>query len=194
MKLRLIPYLLTACVSTGLLAGAQSRYAGTTMDLTVKGTSTLHDWSMKSLKADCSGNFTIGASGQIIGVEGLVFSTPATGLKSEHESMDNNAYKALKTDKNPTISYTVYSVTVSPAEAGGTVVTCKGKLTIAGASRDEEIVTLCRLNADNTITVDGTERISMKDYRIDPPSFMLGAVKTGDAVVLSFHLTLGKIN
>jgi len=175
-----------------LLAGAQSRYAGSTVDLTVSGTSTLHDWTMKSVKADCSGNFTITSDGQITAIDNLVFNTPANGLKSEHSSMDNNAYKALKTEKNPLISFTVSSVTVAPAQSGGAMVTCKGKLTIAGSSHDEDIVALCKLNGDNTITVSGTEKISMKDYRIDPPTFMLGTIKTGNDVVLYFHLTLKK--
>jgi hypothetical protein len=183
----LLPFLLS-----GLLAGAQARYAGSAIDLTVSGTSTLHDWTMKSVKADCSANFTINSAGQIVGVDGLVFSTPATSLKSEHSSMDNNAYKALKTEKNPVISYTVNSVNVAPAEAGGVVVTCKGKLTIAGAVRDEDVIALCKLNPDNTISVTGTEKISMKEFSVDPPTFMLGTIKTGNEIVLSFHLILKK--
>jgi len=183
---------LAALMLVSLLAGAQARYAGATIDLTVSGTSTLHDWTMKSVKADCAGNFTITADGQITAIDNLVFNTPANGLKSDHSGMDNNAYKALKTDKNPLISFTVISVTVAPAQSGGSMVTCKGKLTIAGSSHDEDIVALCKLNGDNTITVSGTEKISMKDYRIDPPSFMLGTIKTGNDVVLSFHLTLKK--
>jgi hypothetical protein len=183
----LLPFLLGT-----LAAGAQARYASSTIDLTVSGTSTLHDWTMKSVKADCSGNFTINGAGQIVGVDELVFSTPATSLKSEHSSMDNNAYKALKTDKNPVISYTVNTVTVAPAEAGGFVVTCKGKLSIAGASRDQDVIALCKLNPDNSINVTGTEKISMKAFSVDPPTFMLGTIKTGNEIVLAFHLILKK--
>lgn len=186
------PLFLLSFLLSGLLASAQTRYLGSAIDLTINGTSTLHDWTMKSLKADCSANFTINGAGQIVGVDGLVFSTPVTSLKSEHTSMDNNAYKALKTDKNPMISYTVNTVTVAPAEAGGVVVTCKGKLSIAGASRDEDVIALCRLNPDNTISVTGTEKISMKEFSVDPPTFMMGTIKTGNEIVLSFHLTLKK--
>jgi hypothetical protein len=175
---------------TALAAGAQARYAGSTIDLTVSGTSTLHDWTMKSVKADCSADFTINSQGQITGVDGLVFTTPATSLKSDHTSMDNNAYKALKTEKNPMISYTVNSINVAPAEAGGVVVTCRGKLSIAGATRDEDIVALCKLNPDNTISVTGTEKISLREFSVDPPTFMLGTIKTGNDILLAFHLTL----
>ena len=184
--------ILLLLLSAGLGASAQSRYTAATIDLTVSGTSTLHDWTMKSLKADCSANIAISSDGQIAGISDLVFNTPATSLKSEHTSMDNNAYKALKTDRNPVINFTVMSVSVAPAQAGGSVVTCKGKLTIAGTSRDQDIVALCKLNGDNTISVIGTEKISMKEFSVDPPTFMLGTIKTGNEILLSFHLTLKK--
>ena len=171
---------------------SQSRYTSSLVDLTVSGTSTLHDWTMKNAKADCSADITVGSTGQITGVDNLQFSTPVRSLKSEHSGMDNNAYKALKTDKNPDISFTVTSVTIASAQAGGSTVTCKGKLAIAGTSREAEVVALCKLSADNTIDVSGTEKISMKDFSIAPPTFMMGTIKTGNDVVLTFHLTLKK--
>jgi polyisoprenoid-binding protein YceI len=172
-----------------LLSNAQVRYTGNTVDLLVSGTSTLHDWTMKSAKADCSAAFDFNAAGVISGLQTLTFSTPVNSLKSDHTAMDKNAYKALKTEKNPAIIYTLTGVSVTPAVTGSTV-KCTGKLTIAGATRDEEIVALCKPNADNTITVTGSRKISMKEFSIDPPSFMLGTVKTGNDIVISFTLQL----
>jgi hypothetical protein len=172
-------------------ASAQARYTGASGDLVVNGTSSLHDWSMKSVKADCSATFSLNSSGQVDGLSALSFSTPAKALKSEHSSMDNNAYKALKTDKNPVITYTMTSVHVTPNNSGSTVA-LRGKLTIAGATKDEDLIATCKINPDNTITVTGTKTISMQEYQIEAPSFMLGTIKTGNSIVLSFHLTLKK--
>lgn len=173
-----------------LLAGAQVRYSGSTVNLLISGTSTLHDWTMKSVKAECTAVFNFNPAGQISGINGLTFSTPVNALKSEHTAMDNNAYKALKNDKAPVISYTLTSVTVTPGAGGASTVTCTGKLTIAGATRDAQIVAICRPGTDNTVTVTGSEKISMKDFSIDPPTFMLGTIKTGNDITLSFNLTL----
>lgn len=173
-----------------LLAGAQIRYTGATADLLVSGTSTLHDWTMKSGKAECSAVFAFNSAGQISGINTLTFTTPATALKSEHSAMDNNAYKALKTNKDPAITYTLTSVNVTPAAGGAATVTCAGKLTIAGATREAQIVAVCKPNADNTISISGSEKISMKDFSIDPPTFMLGTIKTGNDITLAFNLTL----
>ncbi|MDP4149739.1 MAG: YceI family protein [Bacteroidota bacterium] len=190
-KGRHLPLLFTLQILI-LGASAQGRYTGASGDLVVNGTSTLHDWTMKSVKADCSATFTVNASGQVDGLSALNFSTPAKALKSEHTSMDNNAYKALKTDKNPVITYTMTSVRVTPGNSGSTVA-LKGKLTIAGATKDEDLVATCKINPDNTITVTGTKAISMQEFQIEAPTFMLGTIKTGNSIVLSFHLTLKKV-
>jgi polyisoprenoid-binding protein YceI len=173
-----------------LLAGAQVKYNGATADLLITGTSTLHDWTMRSVKAECTAVFNFNAAGQISGINGLTFSMPVNALKSEHSAMDNNAYKALRNDKAPVISYTLTSVTVTSGTGGASTVTCTGKLTIAGATRDAQVVAVCKPNNDNTVTVTGSEKISMKDFSIDPPTFMLGTIKTGNDIVLSFNLIL----
>jgi len=170
---------------------AQTHYIGTSVDLIISGTSTLHDWTMKDVKADCSATIDLDPSGQVNTLTALVFSTPVNALKSEHSSMDNNAYKALKSDKNPSITYTMTSVTLAQTTAG-TTLTCKGKLTIAGATRDEDLVAVCKANPDGTLTVTGTKPISMQQYQINPPTFMLGTVKTGNDIVLTFNLRLKK--
>ncbi|MBN9385614.1 MAG: YceI family protein [Chitinophagaceae bacterium] len=171
---------------------AQSTYNSSTVDLTVSGTSTLHDWDMKSIKANCTATFTQDETGHITGLTALTFSTPANALKSEHTSMDNNAYKALKSDKNPAIIYTMTSATVTPGDGGTVTIKTAGKLTIAGTTRDQELVAIVKPNTDNTFAVSGSRTISMKDFNMQPPTFMLGAVKTGNDVTLKFNLTLKK--
>lgn len=170
----------------------QATYTGTTSDLVVSGTSTLHDWDMKSIKANCTAVFEFNNSGQITGIRNLSFSTPSNALKSDHTAMDNNAYKALKSDKSPIISYTANSVTVTPGISGVSNVSCSGTLSLAGATLHQDISAVCKLNADNTISVSGSRKISMKDFNIEPPSFMFGTVKTGNDVVLKFNLILKK--
>jgi len=188
-KIVLFPVLL---LLGSLVSTAQSTYTSSTVDLVVSGTSTLHDWDMKSVKANCTATFILGGAGQITGLTALSFSTPASSLKSEHTSMDNNAYKALKTDKNPAIIYTMTSASVTPGEAGTVTVKSAGKLTIAGATRDQEIVAVVKPNADGSFSVSGSRSISMKDFNMQPPTFMLGTIKTGNDVTLKFSLTLKK--
>jgi polyisoprenoid-binding protein YceI len=102
--------------------------------------------------------------------------------------MDKNAYKALKTDKSATITFTQTSATVS---ADGTVKSV-GRLTIAGSTVITDIIAVTKVNADKSISVKGSKKISMKDFKIDPPTFMMGTIKTGNDITLKFDLTLRK--
>lgn len=180
-------------LSVAITLNAQTNY--TIKDkpsLSISGTSTLHDWDMSSSTATCNATFVLNAAAQITGVNAINFSMPVADLKSKHTAMDNNAYKALNKDKNPNITFVLTPGTVSIANAGGGNYTlkCRGKLSIAGSTVDTDLTANCKVNADKTITVTGSKNISMKDYGVKPPSFMMGAVKTGNDIVLKFNLTM----
>jgi hypothetical protein len=187
------PGLLALVLMFTLGAFAQVKYSSKNgLNLVVSGTSTLHDWDMKSSQGSFDATFTFNAAGAVTGITGLSFTTPTSALKSEKDAMDKNAYKALKTDKNPNISFTAASATVTAANATDFTVKAVGKLTIAGATLDAEIVANGKVNADKTITVTGAKKISMKEFGMTPPSFMMGTIKTGNDVTLKFDLKLTK--
>lgn len=169
-------------------AMAQVNYHAPGVHTVVSGTSTLHDWKMESSQGECTATFTLDAAGQLNSLTALHFTMPAQSLKSEHSGMDKNAYKALKTDKAPTLTYQLTTATLTPDGA----VKCIGKLTLAGAVQETELLATAKVNADKSITVKGSKKISMKTFNIDPPSFMMGTVKTGNDVTVSFELTLKK--
>ncbi len=184
----LIPFLFGVVSVT-----AQVKYNNkNTASLTVSGTSTLHDWDMKTTRGNCEASFTFSAAGVPTGISGLSFTTTAKELKSGHDAMDKNAYKALKVDKNPTITYTAATGTISAINATDFLVKTNGKLTIAGKTLDVEVNGTCKLNADKTITVMGSRKLAMKDFDMSPPSFMLGTIKTGNDVTLKFDMILHK--
>jgi hypothetical protein len=174
-------------------AFSQVKYSNkNVVGLTVSGTSTMHDWDMKSSKGNCEATFTFNPAGSVTAMSGLSFVTTVRDLKSGHDAMDKNAYKALKSDKNANVSFTSANATVTAISATDFTVKTVGKLTIAGATLDAEISATCKVNADKTITVMGSKKISMKDFSMSPPTFMMGTIKTGNDVTLKFDLKLSK--
>jgi hypothetical protein len=172
---------------------AQVKYSSkNNAGLTISGTSTLHDWDMKSAQGACEAVITTTPAGAITALSGLSFSTQAESLKSGKGAMDKNAYKALKSDKFATITYVAHTASVSLISGNDYLVKTNGKLTIAGATVDAEVQGTCKVNADKTISVMGSKKISMKDFGMVPPSFMLGTIKTGNDVTLKFDITLTK--
>jgi len=181
-------------MSAILFLGAfgQTKLVSKSASVTVSGTSTLHDWDMKSSTGSFEGIFTQNAAGAITAVSGISFTINGNSLKSGHDAMDKNAYKALKTDKANAISFVAATATVSALDATDFVVKAPGKLTIAGTTLNVEVTATCKVNADKTITVMGSQKISMKEYKMDPPTFMMGTIKTGNDVTLKFDLKVSK--
>jgi len=157
--------------------------------LIVQGTSNIHDWDIRSEKGTCWAEFMFTPAGYIGGLASLQFTVPAESLKSDNTSMDKNTYKALNTDKYNTISFIASNAAITPNGAGFLLI-AKGKLTISGVTRDVELTANGKLNPDKSITYSGTHTLKMTDYNVTPPSIMLGAIKTADAVTIKFDLVL----
>lgn len=154
--------------------------------LTINGTSTMHDWEMKTSKIACNATFTFYEDGELGGLTLLNFTMPAESLKSERTGLDAVAYRALKTKQYPTITFNLTSAAVSKQ---GTVISCKGNLTVAGVTQSIDIVGAAQINADRSITIKGTKQIDMRDFDIDPPTFLFGQFTTGENVTITFNLT-----
>jgi hypothetical protein len=187
------PLLLALVLMLTFGAFAQVKYSSKNgLNMVVSGTSTLHNWDMKSSQGSFDATVSFNTAGVVTSISGLSFTTPATALKSEKDAMDKNAYKALKTDKNPNISFSAATATVTAANATDFTVKAVGKLNIAGAALDAEIVATGKINADKSIAITGSKIISMKEFGMTPPSFMMGTIKTGNEVTLKFDLKLTK--
>lgn len=176
-----------------LTVQSQTKFsAKSNISMSVSGTSTMHDWVMKSSTGECTVTFVMDASGNITGVSQMNISIPSKALKSGKGGMDKNAYKALKTDNNPNITATLKSANVTTKDNKNYTVKSIIKLTIAGKTLETDLVAQVKKINDNSISVKAEKPLAMKDYDVDPPSFMLGAVKTGNEVVLNFDFILNQ--
>jgi polyisoprenoid-binding protein YceI len=188
-----------SCVSTVVLlatvvmyvsnAGAQTPFQSKSVTISLTGTSSLHDWEMKAGQGKSEGAFTIDANNKITAISKLNFSLPAKSLKSEHTMMDNNTYKALNTDKNPTISFVLTSGTVTSTSNNNYQLHCFGKLTIAGTTKETDLIATGSYNpADKSFTVTGVKAMKMTDYNVKPPTVMMGTIKTGNDISIAYNV------
>jgi polyisoprenoid-binding protein YceI len=175
-----------AAVFAVLSAAGQANYKQTGA-ITIAGTSTMHDWTMTSKEANYSAGFEIGADGTPTKLNTVTLTVPAESLKSGKGAMDNNAYKALKTDKNKQITFQLTGSKIS-----GKVITCTGNLTIAGTTKPVDVDVTYEVK-NGTVVCKGSKKIKMTDYSVEPPSFMFGSVKTGDEITVTFDVTLSQI-
>jgi len=177
-----------AAIFAVLSAAGQANYKQSgTSTVMIAGTSTMHDWTMTSTGANYNATFEVNADGTPAKLTMVTFTLPAESLKSKEKAMDKNAYKSLNTDKYKEISFQLTSSTIS-----GKTITCKGNLTISGTTKPVEVdVTYEAKNG--ALVCKGSKKIKMTDFKVEPPSFMFGTIKTGDEITVSFDVTLAQI-
>lgn len=154
----------------------------------VSGTSNLHDWDMLATKFTCEGSFLI-KGGQLQDIHSLSFILPVNNLKSKESLMDTRTYKALKAEEHDKITFKLTEAIVSSQQK---TIKATGNLTISGVTNQVIIQTNYVVNPDESITCKGSKLIKMSDYKIKAPSFMLGALKTGNEVTIDLLLILKK--
>jgi polyisoprenoid-binding protein YceI len=164
------------------------------IDMKLSGTSTLHKWAMdaKTFSGEAQFGFKVGSGEELASIKSLNFSLEVQNLKSGEKGLDKNAYKALKTGTYKDILYKLISATVSPVSNNKYLVKTNGSLTIAGVTKEVTMDVYCIVNKDASITCNGSKQLKMTDYQVKPPTFMLGAMKTGDAITLDFVLVYKK--
>ena len=173
---------------------AQNAYRVSDPDIKVLGTSNLHKWSMEAKDVSCSAKFGFGPGAGVLpqSLTELDLVIPVHNLKSGESLLDSRAYSAMKADKFGTITFTSTSAVIVPGQNNQFQVKSTGNMTIAGASQPVVLTVACQVNADGSIVCNGSQQLKMTDYQIKPPSFMLGALKTGDLLNINFSLTLKK--
>lgn len=166
---------------------AQTTYKLSKSTLSVSGTSSLHDWTMTSESA----------SGEAVGkIENNILSTltkakvsmVAETLKSGKSGMDSNTYKALDTKKNPDITFVLKDVKSITKKDGYYLIDATGTFTIAGTSKTLPVQAKA-YPSGNSVKFTGSNTFNMTDFKVDPPTALMGTIKTGDTITINYELT-----
>jgi hypothetical protein len=156
----------------------------------VTGTSTLHNWKMDLKIFDCNANFIMKNS-RLTSIDKVAFICKTTDLKSDYSLMDKKTYSALKSGTFPEIKFNGISSMEIPAYNNKFTDNLRGNLFIAGKSITVSIPingTLSSINGINIIDISGETDLKLSDFNIVPPTAMLGALKTGNGITVSFSL------
>ncbi len=150
--------------------------------LKISGTSSLHDWDMVSETANGK-LLATQESGKIIEINSLTVEMPAESIKSGKNGMDKNAYKALKTTQFKTVKFDLKSASKNTDGSWNFT----GTFSIAGVNKFVTLKIKETTVGGQTI-FDGTYAFKLTDYKISPPTALMGTIKTGDDVKISFTL------
>lgn len=160
----------------------------------VEGTSTIHDWS-------CEAEQFVGVLGvnaatdqtqPIAGVPKVEITISAKKLECGSGKMNKKAHGALAVDEHSFIRYTLESSDVRSTGADGWIeLNTTGQLEIAGTERPVEMTVQAKPLGDGQFQFKGSLPLRMTDFDVDPPTALLGTLKTGDEIVVHFDVVAG---
>lgn len=169
-------FFLIAFLFTVFVAHSQENYKlSENSALTISGTSTVHDWTVKA-------NNMQGTMSYVDGIKDLKFQVTAADIKSERgAAMDKKMHGALKAEEHPVISFAFEKIDKTD---GGAI---KGKLTIAGTVKSIDLKSEI-LPAGNGYNIKGSKEIILQDFGMEPPTAMFGQIVVGDKVIVNYDL------
>jgi len=168
-------------------------------NLTLSGSSNVHDWSCKSSSFQATVELDSAYQTEpFTAVPKLItrvsVTIPVKSLKCGHGKMDDNMYKALNAEQFPDIRYVLGSYTVNKAETteSALAATTVGDLTVSGKTIRAEIPLVARRMLGGSMVGQGSIKLLMTDFGIKPPVALLGTLRTKNEIEISFQVLLDK--
>jgi polyisoprenoid-binding protein YceI len=166
-------------------------------ELSIEGTSTLHDFHCKTNKmnayVDVDPGYTKDLTKVARPIAAVKVNIVVKTLTCGNGQMDRNMYNTLKADENQLIKYTLsgYDILDGTASPSSFTANTKGTLAVAGQERPIAMKISAERTSDGKAIAQGEETLRMSDFGIDPPSFMFGRLKVGDQIKVKFNIKAG---
>lgn len=168
------------------------KFSNKAHQMTISGISNLHDWSTKVGQIQLHAEMEL-VNGFVSSVGMVSLSARVESIKSDKGSvMDNKTKEALKGDKHPVITYRLKQVAISEQKNKTSLLKTEGTLNIAGVSKQVKMDVYARQLPNGEVEVWGGNDIKMSDYGMKAPTALMGSIKTGDAVQVTFSVILKK--
>ncbi|MFU8811469.1 MAG: YceI family protein [Balneolaceae bacterium] len=194
-----VPFLLLATLAISAPVSAQNVTVNVEeSQLVVEGNSTLHRWSVDATVFHILFNvpeawFETVDNWNAEEVIQLRVSVPIRNMDGGRSRMNRDLRNALNADQHPVIVFAWNNLSVKPDsnDQNRATLQVEGELTINGVTRDVAFDSDAELR-DGQMIVKGTVSLNMKDYDVDPPTAMLGAIRASEEVSLNFSVQFGR--
>jgi len=159
--------------------------------MTVKGISSLHDWEMKVEKVDCK--LTAETGNKLLSIKELQLTVASKSIKADQSLMNKKAQNALKSDKYPQITFNLLSAVKVGMTNETFSGTATGELKLAGITKKINLQFSGKYSGNKKLQIKGSQKINMTDFGIQPPTAMLGALKTGKEITVTYILNFKQL-
>ena len=170
---------------TGSVQAQSLKINSKTSSMTIFGTTNVHNF--KSNVELIKGELIINSSKK---VQSLNVEIPVRSIKSGEKGMDNKTYEAFNDKKFPTISFQLVDASSLQISGDEINVMVTGNLTMAGTSKKISFKTTGKKLKPGVYEFKGSIPLKMTDFKMKPPTAMLGVMKVGDAITLKYSINL----
>jgi polyisoprenoid-binding protein YceI len=159
--------------------------------VTVKGTSTLHEWESAVEKLECKTSYKI-EDNELIDIKDAILKISVESIKStKGKVMDNKTHDAFHSEKFPFIIFTLRSEKINTLTS---TVDLKGTLEMAGTTNPVNLVASYKILPGGDLQITGNKKVRMTEFNMEPPKAMMGTIKAGDEVTISFNIIFSGSN
>ena len=165
--------------------------------ITVDGTSTVSDWQV--VAKDFSGNLMLGKAftgkkmkAGPVDIQAHIKIAVAGMDGGRAAAMNEKIQEAFKNSEHPHIVFELAESSVSAVEGNGFTLQTKGKLSMAGQSKDIEMELKGEKMVDGKIAFSGEKKLNMKEYDMEPPTAFFGSLEVAEEVKVIFKLITTK--
>lgn len=168
---------------------AQTPYILKQTKMSVTGSSTLHEWESEVTKVEWTGTMNVQGN-QLTEIKDVLVKIPVTSIKSDKgKMMDDKTYDAFLYEKNPLIQFKLSTIKVTGTAPEYTL-TATGNLTMAGVTKPTELTVKAKVLPTGEVQLIGSKKLNMKNHNMKPPTAMMGTIKVGEEVTVTFDLIL----
>lgn len=182
--------LLLLAIIISIATQAQTVYEVKSHNLSIEGTSNIHDWTADVQNVKGSFNLKV-ENKKIVGIENLKVNIDAQSLKGSKGSiMDSKINDALSSKKHPEITFDLQKVNSITENAGSFTVNTTGILKISGVSKTVNLSASGKVNSNGEVEFAGRTKLKMSEFSVKPPTAMFGALTTGDEITLNYNVVV----
>ena len=170
-------------LAVSILAATQIFAFAPGSKLWIEGDSNLHPWACQATAPEA--RIEVDKDAPEI-ARALSLKIQVSGLECGSGKMNEKLRDALNAEQHPTIEYQLTRAERISGEALQLKAT--GELTINGQTRTVAFLVDVVANPDGTADASGELVIKMSDYGVEPPTAMLGLLKTYDRITVKFEI------
>jgi len=151
--------------------------------ITILGTTNVHDYETKVTQINAE--VVLSGTSQ---VQSMVLSIPVKSIRSKEKLMDTKTYEAFNSETYPTISFKMTEVNSFQLTNTDVLVSVTGNLTMNGTTKKITLKPTGKVIKPGVYEFKGAMALKMTDFKMKPPTAMMGMMKVGDGITLKYSV------